>query len=239
MYRKLSFLLFLFSLSYGLQAQWSLGVETGITRNTVITSASNLSFTTYKPVTGYAVGLPVRYEFNNWFSIQADPNITQKGYVYDRTGPYSGYFEEFKNTYLQLPVMAQFRFGGQKLKGFMNMGVFGGYWSGSHINGNLLNALNYNPNSTTTSKEQSYHFSEKGTFDKTRDNRMEMGMVVGAGFSYQLTPLYQVFVEGRYMPSFTDLQKQYMHNQVARYNLTYRISVGVSMKLSKLGSIIK
>ena len=42
---------------------------------------------------------------------------------------------KYVNNYLQLPVMGSFSFGGQKVRGFFNAGIYGGYWLNSKPQG--------------------------------------------------------------------------------------------------------
>ena len=110
-----------------LQAQLYVGVEAGANRNYLVTNSSDKPFFEYQPSYGYSVGIPFRYAFPklSWFGgIQAVPTFVQKNYRIQRTGYYSPMYQQTDNNYLQLPLMAQFRFGGnisktQSLHNFM------------------------------------------------------------------------------------------------------------------------
>ena len=78
------------------------------------------------------------------------------------------------------------------------------------------------------------NYNEKYSFSTVKDNRLEFGWVAGIGASYETENGYRFFIEGRYQYSFTDQQKNYMINQVPRYNDTYGIHLGVMMDMSKL-----
>lgn len=68
-------------------------------------------------------------------------------------------------------------------------------------------------------------YNESHTFDERKDRRLELGWLTGLGISYQLAR-YTLFIEGRYSQSFLDQQKNYMLNQIPRYNQTYMAQIG-------------
>lgn len=224
-----------------LNAQWSVGIESGINKNYMNTNISNLSFTQYKGSYNYSISIPIAYQFNSWLSVKAEPGIMKKSYKIERTGYFTGIYERFDNSYLQLPIMASFSFGGSKLKGFVNIGGYGGYWTGGHVKGAIANILDPVDSSyTETEATQDYSgltsisaYSEKYTFDKKKDNRYEWGILAGGGISYQINRKWKIFTEAMYYQSLTDQQKKYMINQVPRYNETYALSLGFMMQLGK------
>ena len=124
-----------------MHAQLYVGVEAGANRNYLVTNTADKPFFDYQPSYGYSIGIPVRYQFASlpWFGgIQAIPSLVQKNYRMQRTGYYSEMYQQNDNNYLELPLMAQFRFGGhfgkqQSLYGMLNLGGFGGYWLNGHV----------------------------------------------------------------------------------------------------------
>ena len=213
------------------QAQLYVGVEAGANRNYLISNTSDKPFFDYQPSYGYSIGIPVRYAFPSlpWFGgIQAVPTFIQKNYRIQRTGYYEPMYQQTDNNYLQLPLMAQFRFGGpisktQSLHGILNLGGYGAYWLNGSIKGRALSPMdpnNYQP------------FDESYTFQDQKDNRFEMGGVAGLGLQYMPNKKIVVSLEGRYTPSFTDQQKAYMENQTPRYNDTYSVLLGVQYQWS-------
>lgn len=212
-------------------AQFSVGLEGGYTRNYLQTNNANRDFTNYTPGNGFSIGIPVQYKLANWFAIAADPSYIQKNYLQQRSSFYSGTYQTSTNTYLQLPIMAHFMFGGERIQGFFNLGAYGGYWLTGNVKGRMPNVLNPVDSVTATNTfyyySSPYSYNEKYTFDTRRDNRIEAGWVAGAGISYAITSKYSIFAEGRMMQSFTDMQKNYMVNQTPRYNNTYGANLGI------------
>lgn len=219
-------------------AQLSIGLETGYNKNYLYTNTSNRDFTAYKPAGGFNLGIPLSYTVSSWFAVQADPSLIKKNYRTERSDFFEGVYQVNTNTYLQLPVMGHFTFGGQYLKGFLNLGVYGGYWTLGKVKGtlpNILNAVDTVGNiNTVYDYQKSYNYNEKYLFDSRKDNRIEFGWLAGVGLSYDLNNVYQVFGEARYYQSLTDQQKKYMINQVPRYNQTYIVTVGVLINLKNL-----
>src|ERR1700712_2571845 len=141
--KRTRYLVIVFSLLLGsqVQAQLSIGFEAGGKKNYLITNNSSQSFTLYKSQSGGSFGIPVSYKVNDWFSLQADPSFIQKNYKIERTDFFEGKYQTNTNTYLQLPVFAHFSFGGQNVKGFINLGGYAAYWAASKIKGSEPNIL--------------------------------------------------------------------------------------------------
>ena len=213
------------------QAQLYLGVEGGPNKNYLISNTSDKPFLNYQPSYGYSFGIPVRYEFPSlpWFGgIQSAPSFIQKNYRIQRTGYYEPMYQQTNNNYLQLPLMAQFRFGGQigktqSLHGILNLGGYGAYWLSGHVTGRALSPMD---------PDNYQSFNEAYTFQDKKDNRFEWGGVAGVGLQYSPAKNYVISLEGRYTPSFSDQQKAYMEDQTPRYNDTYSLLLGVQYKLS-------
>lgn len=231
--------LLLVALAGGFQthAQLLIGLESGYSKNYLYTNIANRDFTEFKPASGFNLGIPVAYTLSNWFAIQADPSLIRKNYKTVRSDFFEGVNQANTNNYLQLPIMGHFMFGGQSLKGFLNLGVYGGYWASGKVKGSIPNILNpvdsIGNTNTVFDLQKAYNYNEKYVFDSRKDNRVELGWLAGIGLSYNVNNLYQVFAEGRYYQSLTDQQKKYMIKQVPRYNQTYSVSVGVMISMGK------
>lgn len=238
MYKKIFAMLFIAAL-FGitkLQAQLYVGIEGGANRNYLVTNTADKPFFEYQPSNGFSAGIPIRYAFPSlaWFGgIQAVPTFIQKNYRIQRTGYYSPMYQQTDNSYLELPVMAQFRFGGkisktQSLHGILNLGGFGGYWMSSHVKGRALSPMD-------PGNYQSY--DEKYTFMTQKDRRLELGGLAGVGLQYMPNRKFVITLEGRYTPTLTDQQKAYSEDQTPRYNDTYSLLLGVQCPVSTIKQI--
>ena len=218
-------------------AQLAAGVQGGYNKNYLVTNNANRAFTNYRSHSGFTVGIPVQYRLNDWLAVAMEPALVQKNYSQVRSGFFTGIYKDVSNTYLQLPLMAQFRFGGKQLKGFVNTGAYGAYWSASHISGampNILDPVDGGSGSSKYDYNRPYSYNEQSAFDKRRDKRLELGWITGLGISYRINKRYEVFSQGSILYSLTDQQKKYMINQVPRYNTTYSIQAGALMQF-KMG----
>lgn len=233
-------LFFFFLFSVQVKSQLSIGIEGGGTKNYLNTNVSNLVSTKYNPAYGFNIGIPVLYKINDWLAFQADPSYIQKNYQLARTDFFQGVYQDNTNTYLQLPLMAHLSFGGQQLRGFLNLGGYGGYWLSAHIKGTTPNILDEPAYTNTVSNAQPnnvfdeytpYNYNEKYQFNNTKDNRMELGLLAGVGMSYEMNDKYLFFGEARYYQSMSDQQKNYQINLVPRYNETVGVSLGCLYEL--------
>ncbi|MCL2329409.1 MAG: PorT family protein [Bacteroidetes bacterium] len=204
-------------------ARLLLGISGGYTHNSLTTSVGYRPFTAYESMGGFTVGVPVVYQFAGWVGLQTEPSVIRKSYRWTRTEFYALDpilpYQETKNTYLQLPLMARFSFGGENLRGFCTPGAFAGYWAGSRING------------VTDNEEQLYEYDEPFEFDTRRDNRFEYGLSMGLGLEYNCNNVCTFALEGRYLYSLSDLQKDYMKQQIPRYNNTIVVQASVLFNL--------
>ena len=212
----------------------SVGVEGGYNKNYLVTNNANRAFTNYMPLSGFALGIPLKYKITDWFAIATDPTFVQKNYSQQRSAFFIGVYQQNYNSYVQLPLMGHFMFGGKQLKGFLNVGLYGAWWLTGTVNGempNILDVTSQTSGSTIYDYQNPYSYNEKYAFDKRKDNRIEAGWIGGLGLAYDINSHYQVFTEGRLLYSFTDQQKKYMTNQVPRYNTTYGINAGIMVHL--------
>ena len=219
-------------------AQIFIGLEAGANKNSLITNNSNQAFTSYDSKNGIAVGIPILYNVNDWFALRASPSYTQKNYTINRTGFFKGIYQDNINEYLQLPLMGQFSFGNDQLKGYLDLGLYGAYWLSGKVKGAQSNILNPVDSAYTTvaptniaGTNNLYAYNEKYTFNTTKDNRMEFGWIAGIGISYEINSGNRFFIEGRRIYSFTDQQKNYMINQTPRYNDIYGFNIGFLINL--------
>src|SRR5579871_1955074 len=187
----------LLALASPISAQLYLGVEGGWNKNHLTTSNNSQYFTEYVNQAGFQAGIPVRYRFLDWLAVEADPGIIRKNYKEQRTDFFSGIYQKNTNTYYQLPVMVQFSFGSEELRGYMSLGGYLAYWASGRIKGTTVGTLNtvdtaYNTVNPTSLQGENYpyNFDMKYTFNSTRDNRVEMGAIAAIGVSYEWKERY-------------------------------------------------
>lgn len=217
-------LMLLASLNCGAQ-KWKMGVTVGGDINTYDIDTQYQYDWRYHDVKGITLGLMGQYQMNEWFALRADINYTQKNFKQNRTG--NAFCENYThhNAYLQLPLMASFSFGGERLRGFLNLGVYGAYWASGNITGTVTqqimpDILNFPMYDIPAPVDQDY------PFNSVRDNRLEMGTVGGLGAEYRLCDHWAVQAELRMYYSLTSTTKDYMLKRNPRYNTTTALQIG-------------
>ncbi len=161
-------------------AQWRIGANVGLSYNHPTIDKQYMTDLAYKDRCGLDFGLMGQYDFNDWLGVRAELDWTQKNYRQTRNVVGDQNYK-YTNNYLLMPVMASFGFGGEKLRGFCNLGVYGGYWLNSHRKGEDFHNVS----------DYTYTFDEKVEFDDERDQRWDCGFVGGLG----LAPMASEFIE--------------------------------------------
>ena len=234
------FVLLFLSHSNVVTAQLSVGVESGFSLNYTRIDVSNLSFTEKKPGSGYLVGLKLNYNLIEKLNIVLSPMSISKNYFIERTGRYAGLFQKHTNQYIQIPAYCQFNFKStSKINYFLNSGLYIGFWAKGRIEGATANILNIIDSVSTSGQIiESFkveEYSEKYSFNKRRDNRIEWGLLFGGGVFYKATNKFSFYTELKVYQSLSDQQKKYMINQTSKYNQTYSLSLGCLMKINLTG----
>lgn len=224
----LKFLMLLASTTaYQAQAQWKVGVEAGYDYNFYHIDTHYAYDFRYDGRSGFTVGVPVEYGILDWLAVRADLTYLQKGYKMHR-----GYNETFQNRsdqYLSLPMMARFSFGDDKLKGFLHVGGYVGYWLKSHLKGcEISNSFNTDEVLNEEEGKIFYPYDKEYSFNSQRDNRFDAGLVGGVGVCYRVLPQLEVEMEGRCYYGLTSTTKNYMeYSKQPRYNTTIVILAGI------------
>lgn len=232
--KKLAILFLSMAAAFGCHAQYSLGIEGGVSAGYISTNISNRASTEINYAIGYTAAIPFQYKINSWLSIEAIPNVTQKNYTLSRTDSLAGAYETFVNTYIQLPVMAKFVYG-NRFQVFADAGFYAAYWIAGTVEGvtpNIFDAeTSTNANGQTVSAIGYSSYNEKYQFNSRTDNRFEIGGVAGIGAQYLVTKRMQLIADGKLYESFTDQQKKYEMNGIAKYNQTFTFSAGALFSL--------
>lgn len=89
-------------------AQWKVGIEGGVVRNTLLASKCYDYDRHYTGGTNGIIGIPVRYDFRDWFGIQAEVSYLAKDYSMYRSEIFEGNYYNYTNSYLNIPIYARF-----------------------------------------------------------------------------------------------------------------------------------
>ena len=199
-------------------AQWRVGLTAGAADNTLDIDTQFQYDWRYGDRMGVNIGLTGQYDFNDWLAVRADLGFQQRGYTKRRTEKYAdGNNLTYRDDYLVLPVMGSFSFGGNTLRGFLNAGVFGGYWLNSRCKGTLQDSGETNEN-----------VNVRMDFDDTTDQRFDFGYAGGVGLEWRIAGHWAAQMEARYWYSVVSKKKQYQEAKDYQYNTTVTLSLGVA-----------
>ena len=133
---KLFFVCFFASLPLLSSAQWRIGIMGGGDYNMYTDDKHYLTDLHNEGDWGVTAGIVGMYDIKEWqwlhskFGVRAELNLIQKNFCTIR-GYQNRAVIVIQNNYFQLPIMANYSFGSDVFRGFVNVGGFGGV-----INGN-------------------------------------------------------------------------------------------------------
>ena len=224
---KKSYLLVLAVILLGLtatqaKAQWAVGIKGGWTRTSADRTNLGRIDESYSPLSGYDFGIQTHYSFVDWMSVRVDVDYMRRSHRMDRNlFIASAAFTEYRNDYLMLPVMADFSFGGEVLRGHLLCGGYGGYWLKTNVKGKSM---------STTILDNFFHgFDESRPFT-SEDQRFTAGLVGGAGLTVEASDHIGVNIDALYYYDFVSYNKGYAHLSDPRYLSTFSLSLGVYYK---------
>ncbi len=217
--KKLLFTAAMLMATTSAMAQWRIGATVGAANNKLGIDTQYQYDWRYDSRWGVQVGINGQYDFTDWLGVRAELGFQQRGYTMRRTEyPVGAVSYKYRDNYLTLPVMASFSFGGEKVRGFLNAGVYGGYWLNSHVKGTDFD----------TDNEEVWPIDTSVSFDSRRDQRFDFGYVGGVGVEYRFAEHWAAQVEARYYYSVVSKKKQYQATKDHQYNNTLSLTGGIS-----------
>lgn len=206
--------------------RWIVGVKGGWSHTSMDRSNMGRVDETYSPLSGYDVGLQARYSLLDWLAICADLDFMSRSYKIDRNLHHiDRVYTKYSNDYLTLPVMADFSFGGKRLRGHAYGGVYGAFWMKARTEGTTFWMTDY----------YIYFddFNESRPFN-SEDRRLTAGGVGGLGVSYAFPNVWKkmggpvITLDALYYYDFVSHHKGYSHLSDPRYLSTLSITLGVA-----------
>lgn len=204
-------------------AQWAVGLRGGWTTTTISRYDGGRMDEAYSSLGGMDVGLQCRYTFNDWLAMRVNLSFMQRSHRMDRNLNYlNPVYTEHINNYLMLPVVADFSFGGERLRGHFLAGAYGGYWLSERRRGTTYWMTDY------------YVYFEP--FDEPReftdeDIRLNSGVAFGAALSYVPVGKWEVGVDLMYYYDLTSHHQGYANLADPRYLNTLSLTVSVNYNL--------
>jgi hypothetical protein len=204
-------------------AQWSVGLRGGWTSTTISRYDAGRMDEAYSALGGFEAGVQGSYSFNSWFAVRANLSFMQRSHRMDRNLNYlDSVYTNHTNYYLMLPVVADFSFGFERLRGHLLAGGYAGYWLNEHRNGTTYWMTDYN-----------VYFEP---FDEIReftdeDSRLNAGVVFGAGISYGIGEKWGIGLDALYYYDLTSHHKGYALLADPRYLNTLSLTLSVNYNL--------
>lgn len=223
--KRLLFLLLLCIVQNVAMAQLAVGFRGGVNSTSITRSHADRIDETYGNLCGYDFGINARYSINSWLSIRADLNLMQRNHRLQRHLNYlSPVYTDHINTYLDLPVMADFSFGGKNLRGHLFLGGFSGYWLCQHVEGTTYVMTDYDVFFVD--------FNEPRPFNR-ENRRFNAGLIGGIGLSCSLNECIDLNLDALFYYDLVSHNKGYGILQDYRYLNTGSLTIGIAYKLNK------
>lgn len=217
---KLLILLFFIALATNVNAQFGIGLKGGLDFNSVTRSNSGRIDETYHAKNGADYGIILSYQINEWFALRANVEMLSRSHTMKRNlNAVKGLYTDYKNQYLTLPVMADFTFGGARVRGHFMMGGYVSYWMMANVSGNTFDLYN-----------KIRPFDEKMEFNEYH-NRFVAGLVAGPGLSVALTEKISLELDALLYYDLVSYVKVSKVSPDPRYNNTASLTLGVIYKL--------
>lgn len=217
---KLLILLFFIALATNVNAQFGIGLKGGLDFNSVTRSNSGRIDETYHAKNGADYGIILSYQINEWFALRANVEMLSRSHTMKRNlNAVKGLYTDYKNQYLTVPVMADFTFGGARVRGHFMMGGYVSYWMMANVSGNTFDLYN-----------KIRPFDEKMEFNEYH-NRFVAGLVAGPGLSVALTEKISLELDALLYYDMVSYMKVSKVSPDPRYNNTASLTLGVIYKL--------
>ncbi len=202
---------------------WAIGLRGGWTSTTISRYDGGRMDEAYSALGGFEAGIQGRYTVNPWLALRAHLSFMQRDHRMDRNLNYlDPVYTKHRNDYLVLPVMADFSFGGEVVRGHLLAGGYAGYWLNDHRKGTTYWMTDY------------YVYFED--FEDTReftdeDQRLTAGVVFGAGLSYSIDSRWELGLDALYYYDLTSHHRGYDNVADPRYLNTLSLTFNIHYKL--------
>ena len=200
-------------------AQLSVGMRWGFNSTSITRSNAGRIDEAYSSQNGLELGLQGSYTLKQWLAVRYNLSFMQRSHRMDRNLNYlDPVYTIHRNSYLMLPVAADFSFGGQWLRGHLLAGGYGGYWLTERRLG-------------TTYWMTDYYvyfddFDEQREFTES-DVRLCAGLSFGASLSFAYDLHWEILLDAVYYYDITSHHRGYEHLADPRYLTTISLTRNV------------
>ena len=206
MEKLLSVLLFIVCSYIQVYSQVTIGLQGGSNLSQMdFTNNSEYKFTEIKYAQGFIGGFVLQYLGEKHAGVQFELNYSQRGWVEMDTIGANNLRIKNKMDYLEIPILTHINMGGGKFRGVFNLGPYIAY------------ALNRSI--TETDEDTGASETIDYTFDSELDNRLDFGLLLGAGFEYRLRKS-KLTAEARYTVGLGDINKdKAVESEVSQFRI--------------------
>jgi len=200
-------------------AQFLIGVQGGSNFAKMdFTNNEDYIFTEVNYNQGLIGGIVVQYLNEKHAGIQAEFNLTQRGWSENDTIGANNLKINNSRSYIELPILTHINIGGGNLRGLFNLGPYFGYAISAKKTVKDLN----------TGSEESTDY----VFDKDIDNRLDFGLAVGAGMEYRFN-FGKLSAEARYTFGLGDFNKDKSQESELSQSRVIAVLIRFSIPLTK------
>lgn len=156
---------------------------------------SNMQFSPHVKqalVQGVTAGVTARYTEENIFGLVGELCVAQRGWKEGFEKDEGQWLYERTLTYITLPVLCHIYFGTDRVKGFVNLGPSVSYMLSSGIRSDFDYA---NPD---MGPDSPFRYRETEQMTLPVKNRMDYGILGGAGVEFVFARRHSLMLEGRY-----------------------------------------
>jgi hypothetical protein len=218
-------LLFLCYVCLAYPQKVGIGISSGLTFNHV-ENADQYNLVVLKTRRGTDFSLDVFYKIGRHFSLLSSFGKIQKNYTIQNIT--NRIFQNITNTYLYVPVGIKYSFNVfKKMNVFSSISMYGGYWTKSTISGfvpNVFSITREDGSAYDIIKLEEVNYAYK--FDSKKDERFEFGWSGSMGVEYALYKKVNISLNGSFIQSTTDQQKEYAAFLTPKVNQTLKFSIG-------------
>lgn len=203
-------------------AQWQTSIKAGVNITASDHSQAGRVDETYSAGTSWITGVTVQYNFLEWLALRAEIDVADRTHRMDRNIRYlDPVYTEYHNTYLMVPVLADFSFGGKKVRGHMYAGGFAGWWMGAGRQGTTFWMTDY--------KVYFTQFNERMGFNNEH-RRLTAGLTAGTGISYNFNGKWGISLDAIYFHDLVSYRKDSSFIPDTRYLSSISATFGTSYK---------
>ena len=188
---SICFVSLLFSLN--VKGQFTIGFQGGSNFSQMdFTNNPEYRFTEINDSQGLIGGFVVQFLGEKHAGVQFELNYSQRGWIERDTIGDNNLKIQNTMDYIEIPILTHINVGGGNFRGLFNLGPYIGY------------ALNRNISTTDENTGASSSIEYK--FNSDIDNRIDFGLLLGAGFEYRINKS-KISAEARYTIGLGDIDK--------------------------------